>query len=170
MSTNVVGTNATEGAAVSRFEVRSALDRTLEGVCETLEEARRYVAGLRVELGGGWIVEDVFRPDGDKVVLRDPPAWVTYHDQGPDGFGRRSYTVEWYTEHELDGACACHGSRVAVGSRVYHRRGQCFRAAPRHGYTPGPMPWPPESIPAAGVPEADAAPRRVNLGGLGQGF
>ena len=53
---------------------------------------------------------------------------ITYHDDGPDRWGRRHFTLEWVVD----------GPRVACGTPIYdedgvevaHRRAQVFHTDP----------------------------------------
>ena len=51
---------------------------------------------------------------------------LKYDDSGPDGMGRRSFTMTW---EEPDGVFRPEPSKDD-GKPVGYRRGQCFRAVP----------------------------------------
>jgi hypothetical protein len=98
--------------------------------------------------------------------------FVTYDDTGPDGLGRRHYTLEWAYDHPKDHTCTyCNPdpnrrpTTATVGGFIVHRRAQCFHTKPPvddvpgvlgpsgepRKYVHGPMPWPPKPDPYADV-------------------
>lgn len=53
-----------------------------------------------------------------KMARSEIPCRIEYSDNGPDGYGRRHFTLDWYSDH----------------GDFYEVRGQCFHAVPSNHF------------------------------------